>query len=230
MKKTAILLAALLPGASLFADAAAPASSYSITVDVPYATKYVFRGVSYADDSLQPSVKLSIDSFYVGIWSNTPLDKGFELEVDYYAGYGVKLNDTWSLDLGATLYSYPGLDGVGAEKTTFEPYAGFNGSLGGVTSGTYFYYDTELKVFTAQQTLGYSVPIDDNFSLNFLATLGHADPKNGSGYTYYGLGATVPYKLSDKATLNVGVQYASHDDDFLEDDHFWGTFGFTYTF
>lgn len=230
MKKTALILAALLTGASVNADEAAPASSYSVTVDLPYATKYVFRGVSYADDSLQPSVKVTTGDFYAGIWANAPLDKGFELEIDYYAGYGVKLNDGWSLDVGATLYSYPGLDGVGVDKTTFEPYAGFNGSFGGMTSATYFYYDTTLDVFTIQQTVGYSIPVDEKTSVNFAATLGHANPDAGSGYTYYGAGLTVPYKLSDKLTLTLGAQYASHDLDGVEDGHFWGTLGLTYAF
>lgn len=228
MKKTALLLAALVSGASLFADAA-PASSYSITVDFPYTTKYVFRGVQYAEGAFQPSVKFTQGDFYAGVWMSAPVDKGYELEVDYYLGYGVKLQDGWSLDLGATLYSYPGLNG-GGDKTTFEPYLGLNGSLGSVTSGTYLYYDTTLKVFTTQQAFGYSIPIDDKTSFNVSATLGYADPDSGTGYTYYGIGATIPYKLSDKATVTVGLQYASHDLSGVDDNHVWGTLGYTYTF
>lgn len=230
MKKLTFLLAALVSGASLSAQdpVSEPASSYSVTVDFPYASKYVFRGVQYAKGSLQPSVKVTSGDFYFGIWANAPLDRGYELEVDYFVGYGIKLKEGWSLDLGATLYSYPGLD-VG-DKTTFEPYLGLNGSLGSVTSGTYAYYDTKLEVFTAQQTFGYSVPLDEKASLNISATLGHASPDSGSGYTYYGLGATLPYKLNDKATVTVGAQYASHDLDGVDDSHFWVTAGFTYTF
>lgn len=228
MKKTAILLAALVSGASLVADEA-PTSSYSITTDVTYTTRYVFRGIQYAEDAFQPSVKLTAGDFYAGIWASAPVDKGYELEIDYYAGYGFKLADGWTGDLGATLYSYPGLNG-GGDKTTFEPYLGFNGSFGSVTSGTYLYYDTTLEVFTAQQTLGYSIPIDDKTSLNILATVGHADPDAGESYTYYGLGATIPFKVSDKATITIGAQYASHDLDGAKDDHFFGTLGFTYAF
>lgn len=230
MKKTALILAALLAGATIHADDAAPASSYSVTVDFPYTTKYVFRGIAYADDALQPSVKLTAGDFYAGVWMSAPLDKGFELEIDYYAGYGVKLNDRWSLDVGATLYSYPGLNGAGVDKTTFEPYAGFNGTIGGVTTATYFYYDTTLDVFTAQETIGYSIPVDEKTSVNFSATIGHADPDSGSGYTYYGAGFTVPYKLSDKATVTLGAQYATHNLDGVEDNHLWGTLGVTYVF
>jgi uncharacterized protein (TIGR02001 family) len=234
MKKVSLLIAALVTGATLSAQSPAPAPApaapaYSVTVDFPYASKYVFRGVQYAKGSMQPSVKLTSGSFYAGVWMNAPLDKGYELEIDYFAGYNFTLKEGWTLDLGATLYSYPGLDG-GGDKTTFEPYLGLNGSFGSVTSATYLYYDATLEVFTAQQTFGYSIPLDEKAALNFSATLGHAAPDSGSGYTYYGLGATVPYKLTDKATITLGAQYASHDLDGVDDSHFWGTLGFTYTF
>jgi uncharacterized protein (TIGR02001 family) len=234
MKKPALLLAALLTGASLSADtapapAAAPASSYSITADFTYATKYVFRGVQYAEGAFQPSVKVTSGDFYAGAWISAPVDKGYELEIDYYAGYGIKLQNGWALDAGLTAYSYPGLNG-GGDKVTWEPYLGLNGSFGAVTSGTYAYYDLTLKVFTVQEALGYSIPIDDKTSMNWTATIGRAEPKSGSGYTYYGLGVAIPYKLSDKATVTVGAQYADHDIDGLDGNHFWGTLGFTYAF
>jgi uncharacterized protein (TIGR02001 family) len=229
MKKTALLLAALLTtGASLSADVA-PASSYTITADFPYATKYVFRGVQYAEGAFQPSVKVTSGDFYAGVWMSAPVDKGYELEIDYYAGYGFKLQDGWALDTGLTIYTYPGLSG-GGDKATWEPYLGLNGSFGAVTSATYAYYDFTLDVFTIQETLGYSIPIDDKTSMNWSATLGHADPDSGGGYTYYGLGVAIPYKVSDKATVTVGAQYADHDLDGVDGNHFWGTLGFTYVF
>ncbi len=234
MKKTVLLLAALISGASLAADTApapAPASSYSITTDFTYTTKYVFRGYQLAKGAFQPSVKLTTGDFYAGIWMSAPVDKGYELEFDYYAGYGFKLQDGWSLDVGATLYTYPGLDtSGGADKATFEPYVGLNGSFGAVTSATYAYYDFTLENLTIQETLGYSVPIDDKTSINFSATFGHVSPDIGDSYIYYGVGATIPYKINDKATVTVGVQYADHDLDGVDGNHFWGTLGFTYVF
>jgi hypothetical protein len=116
------------------------------------------------------------------------------------------------------------------DKATFEPYLGLNGSFGAVTSATYAYYDTTLEVFTAQQTFGYAIPVDDKTSVNVSATIGHANPSGGDGYTYYGIGATVPFKISDKATVTVGAQWASHDLDGVDDNHLWGTLGFTYVF
>ncbi len=227
MKKITLLLAALLTGASLSAQAPA-ASSYSVTVDFPYASKYVFRGVQYAKGAFQPSVKVTSGDFYAGIWASAPVDRGYELEIDYFAGWGKKLSDTWSLDVGATLYTYPGLSA--GDKTTFEPYVGATGVFGDFTSATYAYYDFTLDVFTVQETLTYSVKLNDKANFNLSANVGHASPDSGSGYTYYGLGASVPYKLTDSATVTAGVQYADHDLDGVEGSHFWGTLGFTYTF
>lgn len=234
MKKITLILATLVAGASLPAQTPAPApapSSYSVTLDFPYTTKYVFRGVQLAKGAFQPSVKVTSGDLYGGIWSSLPVDNGYEAEIDFYAGYGFKLAEAWSLDVGATLYYYPGLDtSGGADKSTFEGYIGLNGSLGSVTTGTYAYYDFTLEAFTIQETLGYSVPLDAQASLNFSATVGHVSPDAGTDYTYYGFGLTLPYKVNDAFTVTGGVQYASHDWTGMDDNHFWGTLGLTYTF
>lgn len=233
MKKIILVLATLIAGASLSAQTpvAAPAApSYPVTVDFPYFSKYVFRGVELSKGTFQPSVKLTTGAFYAGIWGSAPADRSYELEVDYYAGYGFTLDDDWSLDVGATLYQYPGLDVPGADNLTLEGYLGFNKTFGALASGTYGYYDATLKVFTIQQTLGYSVTVNDKVSINYLGTIGYVSPDVGDSYTYYGFGATLPYKLSDTFTLTVGAQYASHNLDGVEDGHFWGSIGLTKAF
>jgi len=234
MKKTALILAALVAGASLSAQAPAPAPapaapSYSVTADFAYATKYVFRGVELAKGAFQPSVKITSGDFYASVWSSMPVDRGYELEFDYTAGYtGFKISKDWSLDVGLTVYTYPGL-GVG-DKATYEGFIGANGTIGDFTSGTYAYYDFTLKAFTIQEALGYGIKIDDKITVNVLATVGNVSPDAGSGYTYYGFGATLPYKLSDAATLTLGVQYADQDIAGLSGSHFWGTIDLAYTF
>lgn len=234
MKEIALILASLAAVASLPAQAlvAAPAApSYSVTVDFPYVGKYCFRGVKYAKGSFQPSVKLTSGDFYVGIWGNVPVDRGYELEVDYYAGYGLKLSKSWALDVGLTAYSYPGLDtSGGADKTTFEGYAGVIGTFGSFTTGLYVYNDFTLKAFTLQGTVGYSVTINAKASFNLLGTIGHVSPDGGADYTYYGVGATVPYKITDKLTFTAGLQFATHNIGLVEANHFWGTAGLTYAF
>jgi uncharacterized protein (TIGR02001 family) len=235
MKKIALIVAALVAGASLSAQAPAPAPapapaapSYSVTADFTYTTKYVFRGVELAKGAFQPQVKLTAGDFYASIWGSAPVDRGYELEFDYAAGYGFKLAEAWALDTGITMYTYPGLSN--GDKATYEPYLGVNGTIGVLTTGTYAYYDFKLKVFTAQEAIGYSATIDTKTSVNFLATVGRVSPDVGDGYTYYGFGVTVPYKLSDKATITVGAQYADHDIPALDGNHFWGTIDLTYAF
>ena len=55
-------------------------------MDFPYASKYVFRGVQYAEDSFQPSVKLTSGSFYLGLWTNQPITSNIDNEIDVYGG------------------------------------------------------------------------------------------------------------------------------------------------
>lgn len=230
MKKTALLLAALLTGASLSADDSA-SSSYSVTVDFPYASKYVFRGIQYAEGSFQPSIKITSGSAYSGIWTNQPVTGNIDNEIDLYAGYGFALSNGWSVDVGATLYYYPELDtSTGLDETTFEGYVGLNGTIEGVTVGLYAFNDFTLETFTVQGNLGYSIPIDDKTSMGLAATLGHVSPDAGENYTYYSVGVQFPHKLTDTATLTGGVNWASHDLDGTEDNHLWFNVGLTVTF
>lgn len=232
MKKALFILAVSLTGASSFAQtpSAEPVRrSYSVTADFTYVTDYVFRGVQRSEESLQPSVKFTSGSFYAGARSDIPLDKGYELQVDGFAGYQFPLSRNWSLDAGATLYNYPGLDTPGADKTTFEPYVGFNGKLFGLTTGTYAFYDATLKVSTFQQSLGYEIVLDQKYSLQLTGTGGIVDPDTGAKYNYWNFGLMIPCKLNERMTFTFGIQYAANDINTI-DDAFWGVAGFNYTF
>jgi hypothetical protein len=142
------------------------------------------------------------------------------------------LNDTWKLDLGGTLYYYPELDlSSGLDEHTFEGYVGLTGTVSGFTPGIYAYYDFDLKAFTIQGSIGYSVPLETaGSSLDFTLTLGNVSPDVGDDYLYYGVGVNLPYKLTDKATVAVGAQYASNDLRGVPGDHLWFTAGLTIGF
>lgn len=227
MKKYALILAALVTGASM--QAQEPASSYSVTVDFPYASKYVFRGLEVAEGSFQPSVKVTSGNLYAGLWTNQPLTNNTDNEVDLYAGYTFKLNSTWSLDGGVTYYYYPEADlGSGDIENSTEAYVGINGAIAGVTVGAYLYRDFNLNLYTAQGNFGYSVPLSDTASLNLSANVGRVT--NNGSYTYYGAGAQIPFKLNKATTFTVGANYATHNIDFEEDDLFWFNTGITVSF
>lgn len=209
----------------------APASSYTVTVDFPYASKYVFRGVELAQGSFQPSVKVTAGDFYAGLWTNQPVTRNTDNEIDLFAGYGFALNENWSLDLGGTLYYYPEANtSLGLDEHTFEGYVGVTGAVGGVNLGAYTYYDFDLKSLTIQGNIGYSIPLSAEASLDFSANLGHVSPDGASDYTYYGAGVAVPYKLTDHATVTGGVNYASHDITGLEGSHLWYNVGINLSF
>jgi len=240
MKKTAVFLAALVAGVALRADEAPaatapvapvePAASYSITADFSYVSSYVFRGVKLAEDSIQPSIKLAVGNAYAGVWLSEPLDSDYDNEIDFYGGYTFGLSDGWSLDVGATLYYYPEAPAT-ADESTFEGYVGLTGTLGGVTLGGYVYHDFTLEATTVQGNVGYGLPISDKISCNFSANLGYVTFDEGGDYTYYGVSAQLPYKISDNSTLTIGGSYANHDDVIgAEHDNVWFNAGFSYTF
>lgn len=206
MKKILVLaLSALAAGSIAKAD-------YSLSSDLTYTSKYIFRGVQLGDNTLHPSIELTQNDFYVGMWAALPIDKleseGWTNEYDFYLGYTKELSDKASVDVGATYYYYPPSE----VDESIEGYLGMTFDVGGFTPAAYAYYDFDLKVLTLQGSVGYSIPMAGaGTSLDLSATYGHVDPKDGDTYTYYGVSAQVPYKLNDKATLTFGIHWADND-------------------
>lgn len=236
MKKTIALCAALLAGCTAFAaeDAVKEESTYAVTLDFPYVSKYVFRGLQIARDSLQPSVEVSAGGLYLGAWGNVPLrhenDLGASKELDLYLGYTPKLTENLSADVGVTYYSYPRYDGDGADDST-EIFAGLNLTLGNFTPAAYIYRDIDLESTALQTSVGYSLPLKSiGTSLDFNATVGVVIPDVGETYCYYAAGVNMPYKLSDTVKLNVGLTYTENDLDHGKDPGLWGTAGITASF
>ncbi len=238
MKKTIIILTALAGGLTTLLRAQTPQPpveekklSYSVTMDFPYASKYVFRGIEKTKDTIQPSVEITSNNLYAGVWMNQPFSKKSENEIDFYAGYGIPLDDIWKLDVGGTYYYYPEADRSVSVKHSLEGYIGITGTVAGFTPGVYAYYDVDLKEVIFQGSVGYSIPLKEyGTSLDFTATLGHDSPEVGDDYLYWGVGVNLPFKLSQKATLVLGGQYAANDLDGVDDNHLWFTAGLTVGF
>jgi uncharacterized protein (TIGR02001 family) len=198
MKKATLLLCLFASALGLRGAEAAP--SYSVTVDFPYASKYVFRGVQYAKESLQPSVELASGNFYAGVWTNQPITDNLDNEIDFYAGYGLPLSDTVKLDFGATVYYYPEADTSVYDSNTFEGYIGLTGSVSGYSPGVYAYYDTSAEGLYAAGVGRLQRPpmASAGTSLDFSATLGNVCAGFGVRRPLLGLGGEPPYKLSRK--------------------------------
>ncbi len=205
IKKTALALAAVAAGVSAQAQ---EASALSVTVDVTYVSDYVFRGVQLGDASVQPSIEASYGDFYAGVWHTSELSHNDgATETDLYAGYGFAVTDIVSLDAGVTQYTYNG--GNGDDST--EVFVGLAADVL-LSPSLYYYYDFDYDYSTVEASIGYSLPVDAiNASLDFSASVGVIIPDNGENYTYGSVGVSVPYALSDTATLTVGVEYIVND-------------------
>jgi uncharacterized protein (TIGR02001 family) len=219
IKKTILALAALGTGASVYA--AEQANAVSFTLDNTIVSEYIFRGKEFADYTFHPSIEAKYGDFYAGVWAALPETTSAVgagplaltgEEIDLYAGYSFAINETLSLDVGGTYYHYT----PKTYKSTFEPFIGANAKVAGFNLGLYYYYDLQIEDATFEGSLGYSIPVESiGTSLDFSANLGYVsgDGVEGPGgniadnYTYWGVGVAVPYKVSENATVTVGVKY-----------------------
>ncbi|MFH1497730.1 MAG: TorF family putative porin [Verrucomicrobiota bacterium] len=230
MKKTAIVLAALVAGSVAQAQEST-GSSLSVSLDTTFVSDYVFRGASLGNASIQPSIEASYGDLYAGLWFSNNLNNtaGDPTETDLYVGYGFALTDTISLDVGVTRYIYDG--GNGADETEVYAGASFDVLL---SPSVYYYYNLDTETSAYIGSIGYSLPVEAiGTSLDFTGTYGYIQNTGlvvgSEDYTYGSVGVSVPYALSDTATLTVGVEYIVSDSDTLrtesQDDIIVGSVG-----
>jgi len=217
IKKTILALAALTAGVSAQAAEAAQAaksSALSVTADISYVSHYVFRGVLVADDSVQPSIEATYGDFYAGVWNSNDINSDGGNETDLYIGYGYKVSESIKLDVGVTRYLY---EGQSSDDTT-EFYIGANVDTF-LKPSVYAYYDDEdsnAGVATYTASIGHSFALDViGSSLDVSALVGFVNAYDSQEYLYGVLGAAIPYKLSENATLTVGVDYVVNDDNYF---------------
>jgi uncharacterized protein (TIGR02001 family) len=233
MKKTALILAALaVAGVSYAADNVNVTTkpSYSVTSDFSYTSEYVFRGIKNSNAAFQGSVEVGQDDLRVGLWTSQPINSKGEdnNEIDFYAGYKVKLDRDLTADFVATYYYYPESTGTQTHHSyelgvggTYD-LGGLNPGFAGVSTSLYYYYDFRLKAQTVQVSFGYSLALKElGTSLDFSAFAGQVtghdltpDAPNTTtkeSYGYYGIGVNIPYKLAENAQVHLGASYAIND-------------------
>jgi uncharacterized protein (TIGR02001 family) len=224
--KLTTILAGLLIASAAFAQS--PQGSYTISADIPYVSKYVFRGVELAKESLQPSITYVAGSLTAGIWTSQPIVDNTDNEFDFLVGYDFQLSKDWKLNVGGTVYYYPELDTrTGGDRTTYEPKLSLVGPLGPVSSVVTVYYDATLKNTTLEGSLGYSAPIQgrDNDTVDFGAAYGHVSTDLGSDYSYWSASAKATFRPKANLSVYFGVVYASNDLSGAKRDHFYGIAG-----
>jgi uncharacterized protein (TIGR02001 family) len=210
IKQSILALAALSAGSAVYA---AESNKVAFTLDVTYLSDYVFRGLKVSDSTIQPSLEASYGDFYAGAWHSNEVSDftrgGSQDETDLYLGYKLKADDTFSFDFGATRYFYNG----GSNGDSTEAYVGVNANVT-LSPSLYAYYDFDNEISTYIASIGYSLPIESaGISIDFSLSGGFVNVNGGPEYLYGVAGVSVPYKLSDTATLSVGADYIVNDDD-----------------
>lgn len=213
-------LIALGAVALVSASTAGAQSELSVTTSFTYETAYMFRGVKLAENTYFPSIDVSYDAFYAGVWAALPVDTRTDNEVDFYAGYGLQLSELMSLDLGATYYTYPSstdkfFDG---DVNTLEFYAGLAFEVP-YSPAFYVYYDIDVEAFTFELSAGHSIEIAENLTFDVSAAggwvvldddLDSADLTDLDTYDNYGyFVATVGFGYAVTEATSISI-YASH--------------------
>lgn len=230
MKKTALIIAALVAASVSHAQGVTAKPSYSVTTDFSYTSEYVFRGIKNSNAAFQGSVEVGQDDARIGVWTSQPIDSKGEdnNEIDVYAGYKIKISRDLTADFVGTYYYYPESTG-GQTHHSYEAgiggiynLGGLNPGFAGVSTSLYYYYDFRLKAQTVQASLGYSLALTDfGTSIDFNVFAGQVSAHDFSpdvdgsstreSWSYYGIGVNVPYKLAENAQVHVGASLTQND-------------------
>jgi len=208
MKKLLIIAATLAAFSSIKAQ-----DDMDISMEVGYQSKYVFRGIGLADESMTVSIDAAFEDAYLGMWTNQPITGNIDNEFDFYGGMGFDVAEGISMDVGGTLYYYPE---SGPGTSTFELYAGFAFDSE-LNPAIYVFYDLDLEAFTFEGSVGHSFEIDEKSTIDIAAFLGFVDGDE-SDYTYHGASADVNYSLGDSSNASIGVRITDASYDFYTED------------
>lgn len=213
MKKAVLLSVA---GASLLAATPALAqdagSGVTVSVTTDYVSEYVFRGVSFEAEAIQPGIEFGFGDFAIGAWASTGLGSDSLAdtdEIDFYAGYGFALSDVVSASVGATWYHFP--DG----GDTFEGYfgLGFDTALAPTLTA---YYDVELEALTLEGGVSHSVPTGDKTSFDLGLTGGLVVVDGAGDYEWATASAALSYGFTDDVSVYAGANYSLNSDNVLD--------------
>ena len=194
----------------------------SVSANVSYYSKYVWRGQVLDNDTvMQSAVNVSIAGFEGGFWGNWDLvgdDSLMSDEVDGWIGYSFDLGfinpqvKMIGVSFGNTWYAFPGTDGYDKETyltlsadTFLSPYATWYHSYGKESQGGAHGDDYAFGISHSFDVLkNYGVTLDTGVELG----LNHeAFIAGDGGYTLWKAGLTIP--LSDSVSVNPNIAYSA---------------------
>lgn len=198
----------------------------SVNLSAEYTSEYVFRGLTFSGDAIQPAIETNFNNFTLGAWSSFAINDDqdvFTDQIDLYASVRWNLGDIVSTELGATLYHFPGSGGlfdIGDEDddaSTVELYGGLDFDVVFSPSLT-AYYDIHLETITIEGSARYDISIfkDFIFRTSIRAGLVEADT-GGLNYQYGRASAQIFYDVTENASFFAGGHYGlSSEDTFLD--------------
>jgi uncharacterized protein (TIGR02001 family) len=127
MKKTllSISFTSILATTTLFSTQASAVDGLS--ANVAATNNYLWRGLEQTGgaSAISGGVDYSASSgFYVGTWASNASWGDMKTELDLYAGYGGKISDSVSYDIGFIYFGYP--DSISGDAAFSEVYANFS--------------------------------------------------------------------------------------------------------
>ena len=202
-------------------------NSINVSTTIGFESRYVFRGIQFAETSFQPAINISYGNFYLNTWLNLPVGDddltvtpGGE-ELDLIAGYNAPLNEKLNIDVGVIYYVFPDLasgffdllreDGNGLGANSVEAYLGlvFDAPL---SPSIYLYRDFFLDTTTLQGNYSHSFPLVENVDFNISGYLGYVfDDAGGTNYLYGTASMDISYALSDNGSFLLGTRYGGSD-------------------
>lgn len=208
---------------ALTSAAIAVSMTASAEVSVDFVSKYIFRGVYLADESIQPGFETTAfgDAITVGTWANFDIDQSQFDEIDYYFSYSIPMEDSpVGIDIGYTEYTYPSAEGADADR---EPFISFGGAAGDVADWSLLVaYGVDGAVEDAlylELGLGAGVDVAENVAVGLSAALGYLDPDAGdSGFNHLTLSASADVGIPETDYgFTVGITYIVETDDKVQE-------------
>ena len=200
-------------------------SSISTTVTTAFASQYFFRGVRLGGETFEPSVEVDGSAYKVGLLSYQPLANKVvgqsDPEIDLYGSYTLSYSNGISVSPGFTLYVYPNANNNnGFYTATVEPNLAISYTFKGITFTPEVYYDIVMQGPTFELNVAYTVPLTSlHTELDFTGNFGYYDwndslsnthPSVSNYGTYYQVGVTLPFSITDKWSFNVGASYTDN--------------------
>jgi uncharacterized protein (TIGR02001 family) len=173
-----------------------------------YESEYVNMGTQYAENIYVPTVEVGYGDFYTGIWMAVPDEHRnlYDTEADFYAGWRHALNDTFSVDVGATRYAYDEIvDNFLSRDDTLEFYVGLTSTLP-LSPAFYAYRDIDCDTNTFKLKASHSFALAKALDLCFSGDIGYIQG-NTESYSFHTLNADLEYKLSENTSARGGLRF-----------------------